>query len=59
MIYLQETNDANYLRQQGTAQYTLILRYALKIMIWDNVVIPQREEKKEDKHYLENLVKLD
>lgn len=46
MIYLQETNDADYLRQQCTAQYSLILRYALKILIWDNLVIPQREGKK-------------
>jgi len=55
MSYLQETNDADYLRWQGTAQYSLLLRYALKIMIQDNLIILQREEKK-DKHYLENSV---
>lgn len=39
MSYLQETKDVDYLRWQGTAQYSLILRYTLKIMIQDNPII--------------------
>lgn len=49
MSYLQETNDADYLSWQGTAQYSLIPTYSLKILIQDNLNTLQRKVKEEKK----------